>query len=85
MSDDYKFNPSTGEFEEKSGWWKNLNLLFSTDKGVGLWGLLFLFFPHIGFLVYFLLKKRRPLQAKSILHWSIAGGILFFIGMLNED
>ncbi len=75
---DYKFNPSTGEFEniQERG--------VSKKKGIGFWGLLFLLFPFLGFVLYFFMRNSKPYKAKSILNWSIVGMILFIIGMMNN-
>lgn len=83
MSDNYKFNPSTGEFEQNKGW-NSSNNSSPNDKGVGLWGIFFLLFPYIGVIVYFFMRGSKPNKAKSILYWSIAGGVFMIIGMLNE-
>jgi len=84
MNDHYRFNPSTGEFEKKKGSGNSGKPYAANDKGIGLWGLPFLIFPYIGVVVYFFLKHSKPHKAKSILYWSIAGGIIMFIGMLND-
>lgn len=83
MSDNYRFNPSTGEFENRISW-RPSNNNNSNDKGIGLWGIIFLFFPYIGVIVYFFMKNSKPNKARGILYWSIAGGVLMIIGMLNE-
>lgn len=78
MSNDYRFNPSTGEFENKTNWKSN------NDRRIGLWGIAFLLFPLVGFIVYFFIRNRKPSKAQSILYWSIAGVVLFIVGMFNQ-
>lgn len=84
MSDDYRFNPSTGEFEKKGFRKSRIKNSPKNDRGVGLWGIPFLIFPYIGIPVYFFMKQSKPHKAKSILYWSIAGGILFLMATLSD-
>lgn len=78
MSGNYRFNPSTGEFEGKTSWRGNY------DKPIGLWGIVFLLFPWLGFIVYFFFRNNKPHKARSIFYWSVAGVVLFIVGVLNE-
>ncbi|MCY1660933.1 PLDc N-terminal domain-containing protein [Chryseobacterium sp. SL1] len=82
MNEDYQFNPSTGEFEKGTTWRKTKNN--KNDRGIGLWGIAFLFFPYIGLVIYFFIRYTKPNKAKSILYWSIAGGIVLVISMMDN-
>jgi len=64
----------------------NFDTVVGQDNGSIGWGLLGFFFPFIGFILYFIWKETKPLNAKAAGKGSLIGVLLavvygFFIGL----
>jgi len=54
-------------------------VVLDEDKPSFLLDILGIFLPIVGFILYFVLKDSKPVQAKSVGLWSLGGVLMYFL------